>query len=378
MANQVGMGVVGAGAIGINAALKHLSQEDVKNRVRLTAVCDPVEGRAEAAAAAYGVDRGYRDYEALLADPAVDAVTICTPIGMHFTQGMMALEAGKHIHFNKTMTTTRAEADTLIAAAEAKNLKIVASPGQMYWTANQRMRKLLLDGELGRPVWAIAGTGSVGNYHINEPYRHGNDILTNTNPSWYFKKPGGGPQYDVTVYCLHALTGIVGPVRRVSAASGKIVASFDFRGERIANEMDDSTTLLLEFDNSLVGVVYASPVGLVADGFSPHLYGLAGKVEELKFNGEPLGKPGDRMPHHFGEHGKMGENHVYEDIMQLVDWISGTGRKPLCNAEHARHVIDIIESGYRAAETGQAQTICTDFDLLGLGEINEMLEQYGG
>lgn len=378
MGNQVGMGVVGAGAIGINAALKHLSQADVRNKVRLAAVCDLMPGRAEAAAAVYGVDRGYIGYDELLADKNVDAVTICTPIGMHFEQGMMALAAGKHIHFNKTMTTTKAEADILIAGAEAKGLRIVASPGQMYWTANQRIRKLLLDGRLGRPVWSICGTGSVGNYHIHEPYRHGNDILTNTNPAWYFKKPGGGPQYDVTVYCLHAMTGILGPVRKVSAMSGRVVPSFDFRGEQIVNEMDDSTTLMLEFDNSLFGIVYAAPVGTVADGFSPYVYGLSGKVEGLVFNGEKLGKPGDHMPHHFGEHGKMGENHVYEDIMQLVDWIAEGGKKPYCNVEHARHVIDIIESGYRAAETGQTQLISTGFDLLGVEEINEMLARYGG
>jgi predicted dehydrogenase len=131
MANQVGMGVAGAGAIGINAALKHLSQADVQDKVRLAAVCDPVPGRAEAAAAAYGVEKGYVGYEEMLADKNVDAITICTPIGMHFEQGMMALDAGKHIHFNKTMTTTKAEADILIAKAEAKGLKIVASPGQM-------------------------------------------------------------------------------------------------------------------------------------------------------------------------------------------------------------------------------------------------------
>jgi predicted dehydrogenase len=51
---------------------------------------------------------------------------------------------------------------------------------------------------------------------------------------------------------------------------------------------------------------------------------------------------------------------VFEDIMQLVDWVADGTPSPV-NAEHARHVIDVIESGYRAAETGDTQTLRTTF-----------------
>ena len=100
-------------------ALSHLTLPDVQDRVRVVAVCDPVPGRAEAAGQKYGVPAAYQSYEELLADPNVDAVTICTPIGLHFDQGMAAIAAGKHIHFNKTMTTTVDEADRLMAFAAA-------------------------------------------------------------------------------------------------------------------------------------------------------------------------------------------------------------------------------------------------------------------
>ena len=63
MTKPVGMGVVGAGAIGIRGALMHLSLPDVQDRVRLAAVCDPAPGRAEAAAAKYGVPAHYETYE---------------------------------------------------------------------------------------------------------------------------------------------------------------------------------------------------------------------------------------------------------------------------------------------------------------------------
>jgi predicted dehydrogenase len=66
------------------------------------------------------------------------------------------------------------------------------------------------------------------------------------------------------------------------------------------------------------------------------------------------------LPHVVGEHREIGEQHVYEDIMQLVDWVR-EGTPTIVTAEHARHVIDVIESAYRAAETGQTQTLRTTF-----------------
>jgi predicted dehydrogenase len=59
----------------------------------------------------------------------------------------------------------------------------------------------------------------------------------------------------------------------------------------------------------------------------------------------------------------MPESHVFEDMMQLVDWVR-EGAPSIANAEHARHVIDIIESGYRAVETGQTQELRTRFEPL--------------
>ncbi len=81
-----------------------------------------------------------------------------SPIGLHFEQGMQAIQAGKHIHFNKTMTTTADEATQLIDAAAAAGVKMVASPGQMIRPANKRIRKMIQD---GRP-WAAGLGGNRG------------------------------------------------------------------------------------------------------------------------------------------------------------------------------------------------------------------------
>ncbi|MBC7256411.1 MAG: Gfo/Idh/MocA family oxidoreductase [Chloroflexi bacterium] len=375
MKDRVGMGVVGAGSIGIRAALEHLSLPDVQDRVYLAAVCDPVPGRAEAAAKKYGVKAWYLTYEELLADPHVDAVTLCTPIGLHYEQGKIAIEAGKHVHFNKTMTTEVWEADDLIARAKAKGIKLVASPGMMLYPHNQRIRRLILEGRLGLLNWAIGQAGGGGierNYHLNEPIRQGDDVLSNIDPRWYFRRPGGGPQYDVTVYPLHILTGIVGPAKRVTGFSGLLLKEREFRGEKFPCDMDDTTFLLLEFDEAFFAFIGATVAGRIVPGQNPNIYGTAGAVIGTKFGEMDLTQPHDAMPHWWGPHGQMGERHVYEDMMQLVDWIREDKPVTIPTAEHARHVIEIIEAGYRAAETGQTQTLRTTFETLPLEALAEL------
>src|SRR5688500_19352552 len=112
MAGAIGpvrMGVVGAGSISVRGILPHLALLDVQDRVVLQAVVDPVPGRAEAAAERFGVVHAFTEYEALLERGEVDAVSIASPIGLHYNQGKQSLEAGKDVHYHKTMTTTLTE-----------------------------------------------------------------------------------------------------------------------------------------------------------------------------------------------------------------------------------------------------------------------------
>lgn len=368
MSERIGIGVVGAGSIGVRGALEHLCLPDVQDRLYLAAVCDPVEGRAQAAAEKYGVLKAYQELDELLADPNVGAVTLATPIGLHYAQGLAAIEAGKHVHFNKTMATTAREAQHLIDAAKAHDVQIVASPGQMTRPHNQELRRLLQSGGLGQLLWAMVGC-AFGNYHETESVRSGEDVLTNANPSWYWQKPGGGPVYDMTVYGLHTLTGILGPARRVTGMSGIAIPERSFRGETYQVGADDNTFALLDFGNSLFAFVYGSAGGNVTPEFGqPLFFGTKGTCTGSLINGKPFPFPGSeeklehhqRGPHLNSAHRDMEECHVFEDIMQLVD-AARDGTPVFGTAEHACHVIEIIEAIYRASETGQTQELQTTF-----------------
>ena len=189
-------------------ALKHLRNTGYEGK---TVIVSGSGNVAQYCAEKFGVAKYYTDYDELLKDPDVDLVTLASPIKVHFEQGMKAIRAGKHVHFNKTMTISTAEATQLIEEAEKYGVKIVSSPGQMTAPALRRVRKAVLTGEIGIPSWTIGGSEGVLLWHCQQANREMGEGMPKIDPSWYFKKPDGGPVWDCTVYALHAMTGIFGP-----------------------------------------------------------------------------------------------------------------------------------------------------------------------
>ena len=354
-----------------------MTQADVSDRVVVSAVCDPVEERARAVAERFGVPKVFASIDELVGSGQVDAVTVASPIGLHFEHCRLALEAGLHVHVNKTLSTTVAEANTLIALASDCDLRLVASPGEILRPQIGRARELVASGAIGDVSWAICG-GAFEAYHESEEPERVQSSGPPINPAWYFRKPGGGPMYDITVYALHQLTSIIGPALRVTALSGIRVPFREFQGERIATEADDNTILLIDFGEGKFAVAFGTASGAVSDQFGACVFhGSQGTIDGVLLNGEPFDFAGREktlhapvtdwgaqmcvLEHVVGAHRHIPEAHVFEDIMQLVRWVLD-GEASKVTAEHARHVVDIIESGYRSAASSSTESLTTTFE----------------
>jgi len=364
------------GTLTLRAVLPHLTQGDVADRVVVTAVCDPVIDRAQEAARRFGVPAAHASLDAMLAAGGIDAVTVVSPIGLHFEHCRAALRAGLHVHVNKTMTTTVAEADALIALAAERDLRIVASPGEILRPQVTAARRLLRSGAIGAVSWAECGA-AFGDYHESEPER--TQGATAIDPTWYFRKPGGGPMYDMTSYSLHQLTAILGPARRVTAMSGVRVPSRTWQGRAVATEADDNTLMLLDFGDATFAMAYGTAAGRMNPQFGASTFhGTRGTLDGILLNGEPIDFEGREetlggpisdweaqmrtLPHVTGPHRAIPESHIFEDVMQLVRWVR-EGVPSLATAEHARHVIEIIEAGYASAREGRTMDLKTAFEM---------------
>jgi predicted dehydrogenase len=105
------------------------------------------------------IDRSTGDYRELLADPAIDAVHVCTPNALHFPMAMAALEAGKHVLCEKPLATSVAEAREMVALAKRKNLANCTFHNLRYYPQVQNMRCLREAGALG-DIQVVQGTYS--------------------------------------------------------------------------------------------------------------------------------------------------------------------------------------------------------------------------
>jgi predicted dehydrogenase len=143
----------------------------------------------------------------------------------------------------------------------------------------------------------------------------------------------------------------------------------------VPTDADDNTGILLDYGGGMFAVAYGAAAGSVNYWFSGTYLGTEGQIVGFDLNGEPLDYPEKHLadeagggvqgaqvtlPHVVGPHRDLEEAHVYEDIMQLVDWVRDDTPSPV-TAERARHVIEIIEAAYRAADSGQTQALKTTF-----------------
>lgn len=375
MARRVKLGLSGLGSISQRGILPHLSLQDAKEKIHLAAVCDIVADRAEVTARQYDVEQHFSDYDEMLRRADIEAVAIAGPIPVHYTQVMKALNAGKHVYVQKAMTVNVQEATDIVNLRKKTGLKLVASPGQMLNQTQVRIRNLIKDGALGKIYWAF--TSNVGGGHENESFRAGGDVLSNVDPTWYYKK-GGGPMYDMAVYQLHSLTGILGSVKKVSAMSGIGTPVRFFKERAIDVEMDDNTLLLLDFGDQTFAVATGQNCANTPTiGFGRMVFfGTEGTIDMGQAVGGvevnvpkrlagTLGFPGGTfkfgagapdIPYVTGQHMRIQEAHVYADIAHFAECIA-ENRDPIPTAEHARHVVEVIEKGYIAARTGTTQEI---------------------
>lgn len=382
--DSVRTGLIGCGSLSLIGILPQLAVEDARARVELVAVADVDAQRAKETASRFGIPDWYDDARQLIARDDIELVLVITPIEFHYPLTMEALRAGKHVYVQKTMAATYAEARDMVETARERGLTLVAAPGQMLAPAMTAMQALVRSGAIGDVYWAW---GSTGGWHHNEPTRRGEGALGAVDPSWYYR-PAGGPLRDVTVYMLHSLTGILGPAKRVTAMSGVRTPVEHWRGREIPVEVDDNSLLLLDFGEATFAVAggHASRTGALMQWGAMGLYGTAGAIETLEI--EPLsGHPTrlsitarDGAPEESGlrraadgtfvttdwlpavtpEHAAIPEPHVYADIIHAVDCIE-RGTPPIVSGAHGAHVVEIIEKGYAAAQSGQTQTLESTF-----------------
>ena len=237
-------------------------------RCRIVAIASRDEALARRVAAGAGIPRAYGSYEALLADPEVDAVYIPLPNHLHAEWAIAAANAGKHVLCEKPLALTAADAERMIAAAEAARVRLMEA--FMYrlhpsWVAT---RELIASGRIGRLV------------AIQSWFSYFNDDAANIRNVAAF---GGGALYDIGCYCVNLSRMLFGEEpTRVDASIQRDPVS----------DVDTLTSGVLEFP---AGVATFTCSTRAEDDQRVHIYGSDGRISiEIPFNIPP-----DRPTHVF-------------------------------------------------------------------------------
>ena len=169
--------------------------------IEIVGATDLIPQRAKEFVATYG-GVAYPTLGDLLADKEVEVVVNLTIHHAHPTVIAQCLNAGKHVHSEKPLAMTYAEAKALVDMAEAKGLRLSCSPITFMGEAQQTAWKAIREGWLGkvRLVYAEVNHGRIETWH--------------PNPEPFYKV---GVLFDVGVYPLTLLTTMFGPARRVTA-----------------------------------------------------------------------------------------------------------------------------------------------------------------
>ncbi len=157
---EIRWGIMGCGGIAHMFATSLQALE----RGTLLAGASRTPKRAAEFAKKYGMARVYTDYEALVADPDVDAVYIATTHNFHFENVRLCLENGKHVLCEKPFTVNAVQTEELIKLAGAKKLFMMEAVWTRFLPAIDKLRELLAGGAIGDVLTVRADFSLMGDF----------------------------------------------------------------------------------------------------------------------------------------------------------------------------------------------------------------------
>jgi len=322
--------------------------------VELVSVCDIRPERARKQAEAYGVPNHYPHIEALLAGAPFEFLIDLTDMQAHEAVNRRALQAGKHVWSEKPIANSLAAGQDLLRMARPRKLRLWGAPITVQSPQFAFMARKIASGELGRLAAAHAFYGHEG-------------------PDWssFFYEKGGGSLPDLAVYNLTSLTGLLGPVRRVTAMLSIVTPDRAIHEKgtiRVTEE--DNAMLLLDHGQGLIshvqsGFNYFNPHGHDGSGEKRHTIQITGTRGYLGLVGYDWAPQAvewatpDR-PALVRESTDPG-GYLWQQGAALAAECLATGKELLATPEHALHVLEIITAARAASATGRTIPLKSTF-----------------
>lgn len=260
---MIRVGIIGCGKI---SQVRHIPEYAANKDVELAGFFDLTYERAEQLAEQYG-GKAYHTMEEMLADPEINAVSVCVANAAHAEDTIAALKAGKHVLCEKPMATTLEDCEAMVRTAKEAGKKLMIDQNQRLAKAHVKAKELVAEGIIGNVIT------------FRTTFGHGGPETWSINPgkaTWFFdrKKSAMGAMADLGVHKTDLIQYILN--QKIVATTAKVTTldKRDYDGNLIG--VDDNAMCIYEMDGGTVGTMTASWTYYGAEDNSTVLYGTRG------------------------------------------------------------------------------------------------------
>ena len=340
------IGMIGCGKI---AQVRHIPEYADNPDAELCGFFDLSFERAQEMADKYG-GKAYKTAEELLADPSIDAVSVCVANNAHAELSIRALQAGKHVLCEKPMAVTLEECEAMVAEAKKAGKFLMIGHNQRLAKAHVWAKKLLDDGLSGRVIT------------FRTTFGHGGPETWSITPGknvWFFdkKRAAMGAMADLGVHKTDLIQFLTG--ERVVKTTARLT-TLDKRGadgELIG--VDDNAVCIYEMSGGILGTMTASWTYYGAEDNSTILYGEKGIMriyDDPKHSISVILADGSKIMYDV-EQIQTNDNQTKSGVID--QWINclTTNTPPEISGESALYAMRAVFASIRSSELGQTVEI---------------------
>ena len=341
---MINVGIIGCGSI---ARQRHAAEYARNENTKIVGVFDLSRPRAEAMAKDFG-GKVYDTAEELIADTAIDAVSVCVANAYHAPITIDALNHGKHVLCEKPMAITLQDCENMLAAARKNGKRLLIDHNQRLNATHKKAKELIASGELGRVISFSTTFGHKG------PEMWSADKSSNT---WFFKKNAAafGSMADLGIHKIDLMRYLIGSnVKNVFSRLATLDKKFP---DGTPIEVDDNSVEILTFANGALGTVTTSWTHYGEECNSSTLYcekGIIKLYHDPRFTLQVVYADGTKA------HYELDRMQTNDDAQQrssgVIDlFVNGmlTGEKTILDADDILNSMRVVFACLESAETGR-------------------------
>ena len=356
--HKIRVRIIGCGSV----SWKYIPELQSKSYFKIVSACDIIPSRAKARAKEYNIPHVYSHIDEMLSGVEFDFLVNTTSMPSHYKVNKRALQAGKHVWSEKPLANSVSNGQELIELAKKNKVGFWAAPCTVTSPQFRFMAETIAQGKLGRICAARAIYGHNGAFWLWAPE--------------FFQK-GGGCLYDLGVYNITTLTGLLGPVKRVAGMWGIVhpevtVTTHENKKVRVKVETDENAMLMMDHGNGLfshiqTGFSYfdsAKPHDFMGDNLhSIEIIGDAGTMSLAGYDWGPVAVDlATKDQPQTKRYCTDSKGYKWQHGASYVGKCMLTREQSLVTSEHALHVLEVMLACHESYNNNRYVDIQTQFD----------------